>query len=192
METEGVEEGGKTLHEEKDTDGETGPDRPSDKDAKEVSTLKHKDHDAIPEDFRELGVGKRKSPETEVRSSVGDAPKDVFDGMNGLVDKNFTKVKLSTMSIIMSATAADARRLSLLFVVIIFQDAGAILLGAHLLFVEVAEDEGLGEEHDGDGDGGNDKEDDLNSVLSAVHVVLGIVLPGVKDHGNHEIEKHGR
>mmetsp|Transcript_3507 Transcript_3507/g.5329 ORF Transcript_3507/g.5329 Transcript_3507/m.5329 type:complete len:687 (-) Transcript_3507:294-2354(-) len=187
VETKGVEEGREGFHEKEDTDSEASPDGPSDEDGKEATLLEHEDHDTLPEDLRQLGVGQTEGPETKVGGSVGDASEDVLDGVDDLVDEDLAKVKLFT---VLTMTAAGDAGDALLAVLL--EEAGAVALGAHLLVVEVAEDEGLGEEHERDGDEGEGEEDDLDDVLAAVHLVLWGVLPGVEDHGDHEVEELGR
>jgi hypothetical protein len=48
-------------------------------------------NDQVEEHFRKLSVSKRKSPKSEVGSSVGNGSKDELNGLNKLMDKCFTK-----------------------------------------------------------------------------------------------------
>lgn len=54
-----------------------------------------------PQNFGELSVGQRQSPETEVRSGVRDTAQAELDGMNDLVNGDFSELELLLLRVIL-------------------------------------------------------------------------------------------
>jgi hypothetical protein len=81
VETQRVQHGARTLHDNQDGDGEEEPDGEEDEDGENAGDAGHAEgvgEGHGPEDDRELLVSKRQRPETEVRGSVGDTVEAEF------------------------------------------------------------------------------------------------------------------
>mmetsp|Transcript_63963 Transcript_63963/g.180463 ORF Transcript_63963/g.180463 Transcript_63963/m.180463 type:complete len:277 (-) Transcript_63963:408-1238(-) len=143
METQGVQETLEHVHAQKHATSDAEP------------SAKHEvQHDAVgreghlqahvqsllEEHQRQLLVGQREGPDTEVRGRVGDGAEDVLDGLDDLVDEDLPKLELL-------AVAVAARRGS--GALLVLQETVALGQGPLLLPVVLPEqDEWLREEHE--------------------------------------------
>ena len=57
--------------------------------------------------------------------------------------------------------------------------------------VVAPEEQGLGEEHHGDGDGADGDQDPLEVELAGEEIVDGLELEGLEEHADHEVEQVG-
>ena len=180
VETKGVEEGRQGLENHEYTNGgsqEDGPDGEGNDGTHGETVL---GETQVPEDGGQLGVSKRQSPETEVGGSVGNSSEDELDGLNDLMDENFTEVE-GTVSVTMSTGSGGRGG----FLFILVEDSIRVL-------VLVAEDEGLDEQHGGNANEGDDQKGGLEGSLTRVDGHFG-VLTGAEEHVDHHgKEERGR
>jgi hypothetical protein len=122
VETQRVQHGTGTLHNDQDGDGKEEPDGEEDEDGENAGDAGHAEsvgQSHGPQDDRELLVSKRQGPETEVRCGVGDTVEAEFcekllvrpfvllewvnqptDGVNDLVDHDLTELELLAMFLV--------------------------------------------------------------------------------------------
>ena len=102
VETKGVQEALHHVHRHQDTNCERNPHEVADPDTEECTanrvSLKGRHNSVFYEDSGKLTVSKRKSPETEVRSCVGDGTQHKLDCLYQLVNNDVSRF---TMTIIL-------------------------------------------------------------------------------------------
>ena len=151
MQTKGVKETFQHIHHQQDTKSDTSKDSVSNEGGEPVD-VECREHSLFPEDSGQLGVSKRKGPETQVGSSVGNHTQDEFNGFNGLVNNNLAK---SVFFIFVVASTS----VTFLGIVVVL-DGSVVLLGKEVR---------LGKEEDGHSCKGTKKKDILDTSLAAVH-----------------------
>jgi len=91
VQTQCVQKGREGLHNEQHRERTGSPHRPENENHDNVSTCDLSDDQTFPEHGTELGVGKGKRPQTEIRSCVTNGSKHELDCVNDLVDSNLAE-----------------------------------------------------------------------------------------------------
>mmetsp|Transcript_23169 Transcript_23169/g.54823 ORF Transcript_23169/g.54823 Transcript_23169/m.54823 type:complete len:609 (+) Transcript_23169:149-1975(+) len=140
------------IHHQEHTKSNSSKDTVSNERSEPVNVQSGK-HCLLPENSGKFGVSKRKSPQTEVGSSVGNHSQNEFNRFNGLMDHNFSKSMFFVVVI-----AAVSMTFFGIFGMMMNSSVG-------LLREEVR----LGKKQDRDRNEGTQQQNILNSALSSVH-----------------------
>mmetsp|Transcript_39850 Transcript_39850/g.54278 ORF Transcript_39850/g.54278 Transcript_39850/m.54278 type:complete len:200 (-) Transcript_39850:1968-2567(-) len=92
MQPKSVQETFKDVHSEEDSASHSCEYGVPNEDCDWVSGIHGCQHSLLPKDSSKLCVRKRESPETQVRRCVAHHAKDKFDGLDRLMDNNFSEV----------------------------------------------------------------------------------------------------
>ena len=92
MQTQCVQCALQQVHAHEHEDGRTHEDEEAEEHRDHGATLEARNEAVIEEHLGELGVSKGQSPQTKVRSSVGDGTEHELNGLNQLMDHHFAKV----------------------------------------------------------------------------------------------------
>ena len=169
MKTESVKKALKDIHHEQHTKRDTGKDTKANVGRNKVNVQRRK-HGLLPKYSGKLRVGKRKSPETKVRGSVGNHTKNKLNRFNRLVNDNLAKSVLFSMVVIAAV---------MLLVVIV------VLNGNMRLPREKVR---LGKEKNGNRRKGDNEKNVLNISLSVVEGLFDIArLQSNIDEGRNEV-----
>jgi hypothetical protein len=153
VKTKGVKEALEHIHHEQDTKGDTGKHTET-KVGSEPVDVEGGKHSLLPENSGELGVSKGQSPETEVGSSVGNHTKNELNGLNSLVDENFSKSVLIVFVIVESG--------------VLFIFSLDVVVNWLVTLALAGQQVRLGKKEDWNGTKRNEKENVLDSGLPSV------------------------
>ena len=185
MQTQSVQESREGFHDQQDANGGTQPGSVQDDNTQTVGSETQGGETHVPEDGGEFRVSQRQSPQTQVGSGVGHRSQHEFNGFNDLMYKNITKVEFFIIVIAATVTAV-AVTLSLFFIIIVSNRRIRVLVAG-------AQDQGLGDQHEGNANEGNDEQDTLRETLASVqrcHIIGD--GEGGKEHVDHHRQQQGR
>jgi len=209
VQSQTVQHGGCTLHDDQDGNSKEEPDNEEEEDDK--GTGGTSEGESIlqghgPQHNRQLLMSKRQSPETEVRSSVRNTVETELDRVDDLVDHDLGEFKLLVLLAVDvlgdngSATVVTAEALStvlaVVLIVVIVKGADSLALANSTVshrssaVVLPAQVERLQEEHDGYTTDSSKEQNDLNSSLARVKLFHNGTR--LQEHVDKHVEQTGR
>lgn len=210
VQSQTVQHGGSTLHDDQYSDSEEEPDNEEEEDDKGTgytSEGKGVGQGHGPQHNRQLLMGKRQSPKTKVRGGVGNTVETELNGVNDLVNHDLGEFKLlmflavNVLSDDGSAAIFASKALStsvhaLVLVIIVIEGANSLAFtdsavshgsSAVVLPTQV---ERLQEEHNGYTADCSKKQDDLKDSLARVKLFFDGT--GLQEHVDKHVEQTGR
>jgi len=172
MKTESVKETLKDVHHEQHTKGNSSKDTKAKVGRDEVNVESRK-HRLLPKHSGKLRMGKRKGPQTEVRSRVGNHTKNKLNSLNSLMNDNLAKTVLF-MVVLFTA-------------VVLFVFVG--VLNGLMSSAPSGEKVGLGKEKNGHRSKGDNEKNVLDFSLSVVEGLVNVA--GLKCNVNKSRNKVG-
>jgi hypothetical protein len=211
VQSQTVQHGRCTLHDDQNGNSEEEPDDEEEEDDKGTSSSSEGESVSQghgPQHDRQLLMSKRQSPETQVRSSVGDTVETELDGVDDLVNHDLGEFKLlvlltvdvlgddSSATVITGEALSTVHAVAMVLVVVIVKGADSLALTNSAVthgsgtVVLPAQVEGLQEEHDGYTAYCSKKQNDLNSSLTRVEFFLDSTR--LQEHVDKHVEQTGR